>query len=540
MAEIKLVKFNENAYLAVNADVRRNVELGAHSSALEHFLRHGIDENRAPVLRREPIGLRGHVEFFFVSDGGFFAVGGWIADEGCGPLRCRLVGADFSLEISPTEVCRFARKDVEGIIGGGAYDYGVFILGSSFSKTLLKQSLQFVCETPAGGFETRLTPQIVSNERLLNFSLVRLQEHDSHEGREYNLYRFLTHAGENLVEMFRAQLKEKTKDPYIESFGKRSVSRSFITVLFGSTEAIKLQPMLFRAAGVDFGEWIYVCNSPEDGEAALRLGRAMSELYDVAITVVVMADNVGFGAANNIGVEAAQSQNIYVVNPDVFPLRSGLANLRRTLARPSLGETLWGGLLFYDELNLMHSGMYMEHDVFVHRNTMARHDDSVNPVAKLVRVEHFDKCVPFDPALWTRPRATPAISGAVMAFDRKHFERIGGFSSRYIFGHYEDADLSLRWGKEIGPVVIDPDLQLMHLEGQGSRSRGDQYKAAQIINRYLFSLKYNDEFAKDPAMMTGGARAANSNMTTIDAKPALDAASKPELEPAEAAVAGMA
>ena len=163
--------------------------------------------------------------------------------------------------------------------------------------------------------------------------------------------------------------------------------------------------------------------------------------------------------------------------------------------------------------------------------TLARQEGRKSPVVKLVRVEHFDKGVPFDPALWTQPRATPAISGAVMAFDRECFERIGGFSTRYIFGHYEDADLSLRWREAVGPVLIDPDLQLMHLEGQGSHARGDHYKAAQIINRYLFSLKYNDEFAKNPNMMVSGDKSAPQPK----AAPEL----KSRSEPAATGAAGM-
>lgn len=82
------------------------------------------------------------------------------------------------------------------------------------------------------------------------------------------------------------------------------------------------------------------------------------------------------------------------------------------------------------------------------------------------------------------------------------FEKISGFSTRYIYGHYEDADLSLRWAQANGPVVIDPDLRIVHLEGQGSRSKGPQYRGAQILNRYLFSLRHNPAFADQPSLMT--------------------------------------
>src|SRR5947209_1192984 len=184
MADLKLARFNGKAYLAVNGDVKKGLEEGIHKSALEHFTLYGIDEDREPRLRREPIDVRGHVDFFFVSDSGFFIVGGWLADEGCGPVHWRFAGAEFTLEMSPAEICRFARKDVEDNIRSGAYDYGFFILGTSASKMLLKRSVQFVAATPVGAFEMRLTPEIVSNERLLNFALVRLKDQDSHQGRE--------------------------------------------------------------------------------------------------------------------------------------------------------------------------------------------------------------------------------------------------------------------------------------------------------------------------------------------------------------------
>jgi hypothetical protein len=51
-------------------------------------------------------------------------------------------------------------------------------------------------------------------------------------------------------------------------------------------------------------------------------------------------------------------------------------------------------------------------------------------------------------------------------------------------------------------VAIDPNLRFVHLEGQGSTSRGGQYRGAQIVNRYLFSAHHNDalfEAARGPA-----------------------------------------
>ena len=265
-----------------------------------------------------------------------------------------------------------------------------------------------------------------------------------------------------------------------------------------------LQPVLFRQQGIDFGEWIYVCNSPEDASAVLRLSRLVSDLYDVMITAIIMTDNVGFGAANNVAISHAASDNIYIINPDVFPLPGHTATLRHTLDNRDLGAKMWGGLLFYDDHNLMHSGMFVEKDLYFRCNTMNRFANGAVPTSfGLLRVEHFDKGVPFEEPRWQEPLVVPAITGAVMVFSRPYFERIGGFSTRYIYGHYEDADLSLRWAAENGPVVIDPQLRLVHLEGQGSRARGDQYRGAATVNRYLFALQHVETFdAHTVAMST--------------------------------------
>ena len=89
-----------------------------------------------------------------------------------------------------------------------------------------------------------------------------------------------------------------------------------------------------------------------------------------------------------------------------------------------------------------------------------------------------------------------------MAFRRPLFDKIGGFSTRYIYAHYEDVDLSLRWAQVNGPVVVDPDLRMIHLEGQGTHSKAPQFRGAQILNRYLFSLRHNSAFAANPDLMT--------------------------------------
>jgi GT2 family glycosyltransferase len=504
MFKVTLPKFSEEAYLEQNPDVREGIAAGRHRDAFHHYVSHGVDENRAPLLSREPMTLAGGVENFAVSGSGYFMISGWLGDEGVDLQQWRLVCPDFTVEILPDAVFRHARPDVESSYRNVGHDYGFVLFGRTLSKHLLKQPLTLHARAPGAQFKGTATPEIRSDRRLLDTLLVRLKNARSHRGLEAGVHQFLAgSAGEAMASLFAAHVEAHSRAPFVETFRPRPVARSFVTVLFGSVEPMLLQPVLFKRMGVDFGEWVYVCNSPEDGAAALRVGRMIAELYDVMITVAVMADNVGFGAANNIGVSLARGASITLVNPDIYPMRTQIEPLRRALARDDLGDALWGGLLFYDEQNLMHSGMYFEQDVFIRAGGSNLAERDVTPVSvKLTRVEHFDKGVPFDPEQWKRPIAVPAVSGAVMAFERRRFEKVGGFSTRYVYSHYEDADLSLRWAQKGGPVAIDPDLRLIHLEGQGSRSKGEQFRAAHLVNRSLFSARHADLFLASPELMT--------------------------------------
>ena len=456
------------------------------------------------VKLRAPLPLDGRVERTLVSESGFLLMAGWLADEGQGPAAFRIVGPDLDLPLPADAVLRHARPDVEAGPRGAVFDYGFLAVAQAPAGVELRRPFTLNIRTAVGTRDVAVTPEVVSDRRLLDAALVLLAGVSAHGGAAVGLHRFAAGAaGGQLVGLFQRLVTGHVARCAIHRFRPRPVSRSFVTVLFGATEPVKLQPVLFRQAGIDVGEWIYVCNSPEDAEAVMRLGRLVSDLYDLPITVMVMPDNVGFGAANNTALAAAASDAIYVINPDVYPVPGHAGPLRAALDAPGTGTALRGGLLFYDAHTLMHAGMYVDSDRgFARRGVGAPEAAEGDAAVDLLRVEHFDKGVPFDERRWAAPLGVPAITGAVMAFARRPFQALGGFSTRYIYGHYEDADLSLRWAETHGPVMIDPRLRLIHLEGQGSRPRGEQYRAAAIFNRHLFTLRHGAAFARDPGPFT--------------------------------------
>jgi GT2 family glycosyltransferase len=496
---VSISNFDETLYLESCPQAKEAIEAGEATSALDHYLRVAVDEDIFAPVRRDPTSLTAVLERFVVSESGFCLLVGWVADEGCDPPRYQLLGSELEVEFSAEAIFRYARADVESRFRRGAYDYGFVAFGRTPSKSLLKQSLVFQISAVAGSFQTRATPEIVSDKRILDALLETVATCQSHAGKEPVLNAFLGGAaGRSLIELFQSNVANSVSGHYVERFQTRRVSHSFVTVLFGSVEPMMIQPVLFRTSKVDLGEWIYVCNSPEDAEAVLRQARLISGLYDVMITAIIMGDNAGFGAANNTAVGHAASDRVFLINPDVYPLRDSVAKLQGVLTNEDLGATLWGGLLFYDDCNLMHSGLYIERDAFVRRSSLKRLEPSSGSsrVCGLLRVEHCDKGVPFEPSRWQKRRDVPAVSGAAMAFERKYFERLGGFSTKYVYAHYEDVDLSLRWRRNIGSVAVHPFLRFVHLEGQGAKTRGEQYRGASMVNRHIFTLEHGGELVE--------------------------------------------
>jgi GT2 family glycosyltransferase len=196
---------------------------------------------------------------------------------------------------------------------------------------------------------------------------------------------------------------------------------------------------------------------------------------------MILADNAGFGGANNAAARIARSDHLLMMNPDVFPRDPEWARKHTAVldGAPREQTRLFGVPLYYDDGSLMHGGMYFELDVGV---TMM----SGAPTGqKILRVEHYGKGAPPDSPQFTQARPVPAITGAFFSVDRSWFEELGGFSEDFVFGHYEDADFCLR-SIEKGVAPWLQDIRMWHLEGKGS-NRQLAHEGGSIINRWLFT-----------------------------------------------------
>jgi GT2 family glycosyltransferase len=216
---------------------------------------------------------------------------------------------------------------------------------------------------------------------------------------------------------------------------------SIAVVLFGRGDYLTLQAALFsQCPDFDQYEFIYVSNSPELSDTLIKDATNASRIYGIAITLILLPGNAGFGVANNIAVAAAESDRILFLNPDVLPRDPNWPRAHAAIveALPATQTALFGVPLYYDDGSLMHGGMYI--DVSgggsIQKGRVIRRE--------ILRVEHYGKGAPPGAQGYVATRPVPAVTGAFISVNRAWFERLGGFSPEYIFGHYEDVDLCLR------------------------------------------------------------------------------------------------
>jgi GT2 family glycosyltransferase len=296
-------------------------------------------------------------------------------------------------------------------------------------------------------------------------------------------------AGRALIDLHLEASRAICSGAHVARFGEQRASYegSIIVCLYGKPDFLMLQAALFSALpGFERYEFIYVCNSPELADRLTKDATIACRTYGGTITLLLMPDNVGFGVANNAAANLARSGRLLLVNPDVLPRTEDWAARHAAILEnlPADQTALFGVPLYYDDGSLMHGGMYFELEECLALGVgriFAR---------DVLRTEHYGKGAPPATAEYLRARPVPAVSGAFMSIDREWFERLGGFSPEYIFGHYEDGDLCLRSLSAGKPAWIH-DIPFWHLESRGS-TRLPVHDGGRLVNRWNLTTRWGD------------------------------------------------
>lgn len=177
---------------------------------------------------------------------------------------------------------------------------------------------------------------------------------------------------------------------------------------------------------------IVVDNDSTDGTIDL----IESEFPDVRL--VKNAENIGFGRANNVGLELAETEFAFVLNPDTLPNDSAVQSLLDTASNHPEAAILGPCLTDGEKGSLIRTG-----DLWSLKKTLVPPDTEMD--------------VEF-------------LSGAAMLIRVPHFRHIGFFDSE-IFLFYEDDAICMK-AKEAGhKLIYSSKAMIPHAKGQSSPPR---------------------------------------------------------------------
>jgi GT2 family glycosyltransferase len=203
-----------------------------------------------------------------------------------------------------------------------------------------------------------------------------------------------------------------------------------------------------KTRGVEF-EAVVVDNDSRDGSPEQFAA-------DSRITFIPSGGNIGFGRANNRGIEVATGRNILFLNPDTLLLNNAIKILSDFLDEHPRAGACGGNLYQSDhgpnlsffrlfpatgDWNFIFSSVYSR--LFFRNNGFFNHTGKPLPVA--------------------------FVSGADMMVKHAVLKEIGRFDEDF-FMYFEEAELSWRIRRKGYGIYSVPAAKIMHL---GKQSQGD-------------------------------------------------------------------
>jgi len=502
------VEYDERAYLEAYEDVSISLDVGEFKTAREHFEFHGRREGRlteekyiralqvAPAAKLAGDNAAISIDAVFCCRSGTMLIVGW-TDDRDSPLQSLLIFAGGDCGWNTTAIGRVRRTDVEAAVQATAGHLFGFWSVVKMGNDLPANAAWVVRGRRLDGRfgQREVRAQLMSEADLRTTILGHFAGTEYYGNRDIEGFLALEAGiGTGLVDLNRRITSSVVSGAWVSYYGptRKSYLGSVIVCLFGKPEFLFIQSALFSfGARAQEYEYIYVSNSPELTEALTKEARICSRIYGISIVLVCLPDNAGFGAANNAAARYARSKRLLITNPDVFPRNNDWAERHAAIVEgaPAEQTLMFGSPLYYDDGSLMHHGMYFEIDAGI----------SVRPdgiyARPMIRTEHYAKGAPAWSRQFVCPRPVPAITGAFIASDRGWFEKLGGFNEDFLFGHYEDADLSLKSLVRGRPVWIQ-DFPLWHMEGKGSTRRA-AHEGGILVNRWLFSRQWGELIADE-------------------------------------------
>lgn len=261
---------------------------------------------------------------------------------------------------------------------------------------------------------------------------------------------------------------------YVEGESPAAPRCSIVVPLYGRLDFLQYQAAIASEHDEGLDEYIYVLDEPHRKEEFLTLARRVHVQLGLPLRLLVLPHNHGFAGASNAGLAAARGEFVCFLNSDVLPTAPGwLGKLTGAIERePTIGAI--GPRLLFEDGTLQHAGMELQ---------------PIDAMGGLDFPRHPGKGrVPPPPG---GVRRVPMITGACIVARRTLIEECAGFSTEFVVGDFEDADLCMKLAHRGFDCAIHDGVDLYHLERQSQSASANRWRHnLTLINAWVFANKW--------------------------------------------------
>jgi GT2 family glycosyltransferase len=176
---------------------------------------------------------------------------------------------------------------------------------------------------------------------------------------------------------------------------------------------------------------------------------------DSSVKLIKNTQNLGFGIANNIGMEAARGEYVLLLNSDTIIIDKGINKCLAYIQNHS-------------EIGVLTCRQVNENFVpfiprsFYFKNNSVSQLFFKNPILEIIK-NKLDKKAK---ANLTENSYVKSLSGAFMLFNKTVFEKTKGFDPDF-FIYYEETEWCMRINKQFKQFYLN-DVSFIHLHGKSS------------------------------------------------------------------------
>ncbi len=238
--------------------------------------------------------------------------------------------------------------------------------------------------------------------------------------------------------------------------------------------------------------------SKDDSVAALK---KLKRKIGTPLSIIESNSNLGFGKANNLGLEQAKGEYYLFLNSDTIVQELALDNMVQRFLddEKAVDENLERlGILTPILLNIdstyqPQGGSFPSlSSLFFHMTMLddlpiiGKYFPSTQQTGKASRLnlnllEHYTQLVPLD---W--------VAGTAMMISKKGIESFGGFDPN-IFMYAEDIEICMRAKNHHYTVALDPTARIIHIQNASSTSenavRGEYKGYLYIFSKHFSNLQ---------------------------------------------------